>query len=161
MAERLLEEGAQAAMRDALEAIGTIDFWEISVRPDLVIGFGQVQGRPLFALPENAVSVLIAFELFVRPALLKMSGRRGLMRPEVEAGLEDGYEQQPGRETYLRVRAWQDGVGWRARLSGRQGPGVVSSLAGATALAVRGSDKGFVQPGESVRLMLLESLEGS
>jgi molybdopterin molybdotransferase len=156
-----LEDASQAVLRDALEAIGTIDFLTISARPELTIGFGMVQGRPLFALPENPVSVLIAFELFLRPALLKMSGRRTLLRPEVDAALEDGYEHQPGKETYLRVRAWRDeSGGWRARLSGRQGPGVVSSLAGANALAVLPQDAGFVQPGGHVRLVLLEPLEG-
>jgi len=156
-----LEEAAQTALRDALEAIGNIDFWTISSRPALTVGFGSVQGRPLFALPENPVSVLIAFELFVRPALLKMSGRRTLLRPEVDAGLEDGFEQQPGKETYLRVRAWRDeSGGWRARLSGRQGPGVVSSLAGANALAVLPVDAAVIAPGGHVRLILLEPLEG-
>jgi molybdopterin molybdotransferase len=156
-----LENGAQAALREALEAIGEIDFWTISSRPELTVGVGSVQGRPLFALPENPVTVLIAFELFVRPALLKMSGRRTLLRPEVDAALEDGYEQQPGKESYLRVRAWRDETGgWRARLSGRQGPGVVSSLAAANALAVLPPDTAVIAPGGHVRLVLLEPLEG-
>jgi molybdopterin molybdotransferase len=156
-----LENGAQSTLREALEVIGDIDFWTITARPAMTIGFGSVQGRPLFALPENPVSVLIAFELFVRPALLKMNGRRTLLRPEVEAALEDGFEQQPGKETYLRVRAWRDENGvWRARLSGRQGPGVVSSLAAANALAVLPVDAGIIPPGGRVRLVLLEPLEG-
>ncbi len=156
-----LENGAQTALREAIEVIGEIDFWTISSRPPLTVGIGSVQGRPLFALPENPVAVLIAFELFVRPALLKMSGRRTLLRPEVDAALEDGYEQPTGKESYLRVRAWRDDTGgWRARLSGRQGPGVVSSLAGANALAVLPADTTTVAPGGHVRLVLLEPLEG-
>ncbi len=156
----LIDDKAQVTMREALEALGEVDFLKISSRPELVVGFGAVQGRPLFVLPENPVSVLIAFELFVRPALLKMSGRRTLLRPEVQASLEDGFEHQPGRETYLRVRAWRDDSGWRARLSGRQGPGVVSSLAGANALAVLAPEQGTVAPGEQIRLVLVEPLEG-
>jgi molybdopterin molybdotransferase len=102
----------------------------------------------------------LTYELFVRPALLKMGGRRTLTRPEVEGRMEDGVDHKAGRESYLRVRAWRDEQGWRARLSGRQGPGVISSVAGANALAVLPSDRGSVEPGETVRLVLLEPLEG-
>jgi molybdopterin biosynthesis enzyme len=37
---------------------------------------------------------------------------------------------------------------------------VISSVAGANALAVLPSDRGSVEPGETVRLVLLEPLEG-
>jgi molybdopterin molybdotransferase len=102
----------------------------------------------------------LAFELLVRPALLKMGGRRTLHRPGVVAVMEDGHDERPGREAYLRVRAWRDDSGWRARLSGRQGPSVVSSVAGANALAVLSPEKAGANPGEQVRLILLEPLEG-
>ena len=147
-------------VRLAADGLGPFDVWELSVRPDLRIGFGSIQSRPLFALPENPVAATLAFELLVRPALLKMGGRRTVNRPEVAATMEDGHEQRPGRESFLRVRAWRDDSGWRARLSGRQGPSVVSSVSGANALAVVAPDKAGIRPGEQVRLILLEPLEG-
>jgi molybdopterin molybdotransferase len=151
--------GAEA-VRTAADALGAFDVWELACRPDIRIGYGTIQKRPLFALPENPVAATLAFELLVRPALLKMGGRRTLHRPEVLATMEDGYDQRPGRETYLRVRAWRDDSGWRARLAGRQGPSVISSVAGANALAVLPSDKGNLQTGDQARLVLLEPLEG-
>jgi molybdopterin molybdotransferase len=148
------------SVRAAADGLGAFDVWELSCRPDIRIGYGTIQKRPLFALPENPVAAVLAFELLVRPALLKLGGRRTLMRPEVTASIEDGHEQRAGRESYLRVRAWRDDAGWRARLAGRQGAGVVSSIAGANALAVLPPDKATVQPGDQVRLILLEPLEG-
>jgi molybdopterin molybdotransferase len=149
-----------SAVRDAADALGGMDVWTISSRPELSVGYGSIQGRPLFALPDNPVAATLAFELFVRPALLKMGGRKTLQRPEITAVMEDGLDQRPGRETFLRARAWRDDEGWRARLAGRQGPSVISSVAGANALAVLPADKGPLNPGEQVRLILMEPLEG-
>jgi molybdopterin molybdotransferase len=92
--------------------------------------------------------------------MLKMAGRRTLQRPEVTAQMEDAYDQRAGRESYLRVRAWRDDAGWHARLAGRQGPSVISSVAGANALAILPADKAAVNAGDQVRLVLLEPLEG-
>ncbi len=147
-------------VREAADALGALDVWAISARPDITVGYGAITGRPLFALPEDPVAATIAFELFVRPALLKMGGRKTLHRPEVTALMEDDYQQRPGRETFLRVRAWRDDDGWRARTAGRQGRSVISSVAGANALAILPADKGSVSAGEQVRLVLLEPLEG-
>ena len=147
-------------IRQVADKLGGIDLWTISCQPDMTIAFGAIQSRPLFALPENPVAATIAFELFCRPALLKMAGRRTVQRPEVTATVEDGCAHRPGREAYLRVRAWRDGAGWRARLAGRQGPSVISSVAGANAFAVIGAESTGVNPGDQVRLILLEPLEG-
>lgn len=150
----------ESHVRTAVSRLGSIDIWSIAVHPEISIAFGNVQGRAFFGLPSNPVGVVLAFELFVRPALLKLAGRQTVRRPEVEGVLEEGLDHQMGRESYLRVRAWRDETGWRARSSGRQGPGVVSTIAGANALAVVPADKGSLQPGERVRLILLEPLEG-
>ncbi len=155
-----LGSGPESHVRAAVEKLGSLEIWPIAVRPDTSIAFGNVQGRSFFGLPSSPVGVIVAFELFVRPALLKLAGRQTVRRPEVEAVFDDGFDHQMGRETYLRVRAWRDESGWRARLSGRQGPSVVSTVAGANALAVLPSDKGPVQPGSSIKLILLEPLEG-
>ena len=155
-----IADGPDSHVKAAVEKLGGLDVWPIAVRPDTAVAFGNVQGRSFFGLPSSPVEAIVAFELFVRPALLKLAGRQTTKRPEVEAVLDEAFEHQMGREAYLRVRAWRDENGWRARLSGRQGPSVVSTVARANALAVLPSDKASVQPGETVRLILLEPLEG-
>jgi molybdopterin molybdotransferase len=124
------------------------------------MAFGTMEGRPVFGLPGNPVAVVVAFELFVRPALLKVAGRKTVFRPTVDAVVEDAFRSEPGRETYVRVRAWRDEGGWRARLAGKQGPNIVSSVAGANALAVIPSDRPAVNAGDTLQLLLLEPLEG-
>jgi len=147
-------------VREVFSKLGEVDFWPVSVRPGSTIAFGRVEGRPIFALPGNPVAVVVAFELFVRPALLKIAGRKTVYRPRVEAVVEDAIHPEAGRETYVRVRAWRDEGGWRARPAGRQGPNIVSSVAGANALAVVPGDRPAVAAGETLELLLLEPLEG-
>lgn len=152
--------GEHDYVKGVLEKLGEIDFWRVAVKPGKPLAFGFVEGRPFFGLPGNPVAVAVTFELFVRPALLKMMGRRTLLRAQVDAVLEDEIRQEPGRETYLRVRAWRGEDGWRARLTGRQGSNILSSLSRANAFAIIPPDRSTILPGERVRLLLLEPLEG-
>lgn len=147
-------------VRGVLESLGTVEFWQVAVKPGKPLAFGFIEGRPFFGLPGNPVAVAVTFELFVRPALLKMAGRRTLVRPEVMGSLQDPFRQRPGRETYLRVRAWREADGWKARLTGRQGSNIVSSVAKANALAVIPPEASEMPAGSNVRLVLLEPLEG-
>jgi molybdopterin molybdotransferase len=147
-------------VREVFAKMGDVDFWPVSVRPGSSVAFGTIEGRPVFALPGNPVAVVVAFELFVRPALLKIGGRKTVFRPTVEALVEDGFSSEPGKENYVRVRAWRDEDGWRARLAGKQGPNIVSSVAGANALAMVPPDRPEVGAGDTITLLLLEPLEG-
>lgn len=152
--------GEHDLVRAVLEKLGEVEFWRVAVKPGKPLAFGFIEGRPFFGLPGNPVAVAVTFELFVRPALLKMMGRRTIERPRVEATIQDNFRQQPGRETYLAVRAWRDGGSWRAKLTGKQGSHMISSLAKANALAVLPADKASLSPGDRVSLVLLEPLEG-
>jgi len=147
-------------VRSVLGQLGEVDFWQVAVKPGKPLAFGFIEGRPFFGLPGNPVSATVTFELFVRPALMRMCGRRTLFRPEVEARFEDTIRQAPGRETYLRARAWRDGEGWHARLAGGQGSNLVTSVAKANAFAVIPADRDALTPGDVIRLILLEPLEG-
>ncbi|HVE91478.1 MAG TPA: gephyrin-like molybdotransferase Glp [Actinomycetota bacterium] len=146
--------------RSAVDGLGKVESWDLAADPVGSLTFGLVEDRPFFGLPGNPVAAAVAFELFVRPSLLKMAGRRTLLRPEVQGSLTEDCPHPSGFESYLRVRAWREGPGWRARVSARQGTNVVSSLARANALAVAPSGAGVTKAGQPIRMMLLEPLEG-
>ncbi len=63
-------------VKPVVDELGSMDFWSIAIRPGRPLAFGAIDGTLIFGLPGNPVSALLGFELFVRPALLKMSGRR-------------------------------------------------------------------------------------
>ena len=78
---------------------GEVDFYRVAMQPGMPQGFGEVEGKPYFGLPGNPVSVFVSFEVFVRPALMKMMGRRQLFRPEVPATLEEDVRVRPARRS--------------------------------------------------------------
>src|SRR5438309_4508138 len=92
-------------VRDALQRSGAeLHLWKVSMRPGKPITFGSLGGRPVFGLPGNPVSAMVTFELFVRPALLKMSGRRRLTRPRLRARALAPIPNPGSRRGYLRVQ---------------------------------------------------------
>jgi molybdopterin molybdotransferase len=93
-------------VREAFTRAGAeLHLWQVSMRPGKPITFGSLGGRPIFGLPGNPVSAMVTFELFVRPALLKMAGRRRLTRPRLRA--RAGADCQPRVAPGLPARAAQ------------------------------------------------------
>jgi molybdopterin molybdotransferase len=90
-------------VKDALKDLGVeMIFWRVAMKPGKPVAFGTLQGKPVFGLPGNPVSSMVAFEEFVRPALLKMMGHHQLFRPVVEAVLKEDIKKEPGRRHFIR-----------------------------------------------------------
>ncbi len=128
--------GAYDLVRELMEKERTVDFWQVALRPGKPLLFGQIFGTPLIGLPGNPVSTLVCFELFVRPAILKLQGRTDLHRPRITAITEDPLTNPPHLEQYFRGIARRDGSGVMVRLTGDQGSHVLRSMADANCLIV-------------------------
>jgi len=122
-------------VRSVVESDGELSFWRVNMRPGKPIAFGNFQGVPFIGLPGNPVSAFVGYEVFVRPALLKLSGVSAVQRDQVKARLMEGIESD-GRESYLRgILKFQDHE-WVAKLTGHQGSGNLFSLIQANALLI-------------------------
>jgi molybdopterin molybdotransferase len=122
-------------VRTVVESDGELSFWRVNMRPGKPVAFGNFQGVPFIGLPGNPVSAFVGYEVFVRPAILKLSGLSEVPRYKVRARLEDGITSD-GRESYRRgILRYQDGE-WVARLTGHQGSGNLLSLVHANALLI-------------------------
>jgi molybdopterin molybdotransferase len=130
-------------------------FWGVKFKPGKPLFFGIRDGVRLFGLPGNPVSAMVCFELFVRPALMKMMGREDRGRPRIEVYFEDDVKNQFGRMHAMRVSLERTEKGWLARSVGAQGSGLVSSLTKADALALIGPESGGVRAGEPVEAIVL------
>src|SRR5207244_3024319 len=97
------------------------------------LAFGNVRGIPFVGLPGNPVSALVCFEVFVRPAILKMGGHRRWEKPALKVTLLEPMHSD-GRESYLRVIIEPRGEGYVARSTGDQGSAVLTSLIQANGL---------------------------
>lgn len=150
--------GAYDLVRELIEKEQAIDFWQVALRPGKPLLFGTVGGVPLIGLPGNPVSTLVTFELFVRPALLKMQGRTDLERPRLTAITEDALNNPPHLEQYFRGIARRDGDRIMVRLTGDQGSHVLRSMADANCLIVVPQGTSEVAPGQPVDIIPLAPL---
>ena len=57
-----------------LQGDADVDFWQVAIQPAKPFAFGHIGDALFFGLPGNPVSVLVSFEQFTRPSLLKMQG---------------------------------------------------------------------------------------
>lgn len=142
-------------VKQVLAAEGEMHFWSLNMKPGRPMAFGVVGGVPLVGLPGNPVAAMIATELFVRPALLKMQGITEWPWPEVRARLADPITRKDGRRHYLRVRLRQTPDGWEATLTGDQGSGILYSLVQADGLAIIPEDVDHLPAGAEVPVLLL------
>ena len=163
--------GPYDVVRAAFEAIGRIDLWRVAVQPGKPFAFGTAErpggGAPvlLFGLPGNPVSSFVTFELFVRPALRRLAGRRDVLRPVDRGVLGERVSKSRGRRAFLRVVAERDAGGAErrdaqgrvhVRLAGGQGSHVMSALAAADALAVVPEAHDTLDIGADVELWWLD-----
>jgi molybdopterin molybdotransferase len=98
------------------------------------------------------VSVFVAFEQFVRPALLSMMGHRSLLRPRISARLAEDVDTDPEKTVFLRVVVESGPEGRVARLAGGQASNVLSATARADAFAVVPRGVAALAAGDTVTL---------
>jgi len=61
--------------------------------------FGAREGKPVFGLPGNPVSSMIAFEQYIRPAILKMTGHENIFRRTIRAKLTEDIKKKKAFDT--------------------------------------------------------------
>lgn len=151
--------GASAGTRDLLPdviaALGEVHTAQVAMKPGKPQIRGRIGGTPVLGLPGNPVSAFVSFEVFVRPAIRALQGRRDVARPTVVATLAEDVRGASGRRAYLRVRLSREDGRWVARPTGAQGSHVISSIARADGLAVVPEGTETVAAGEDVRVQLL------
>lgn len=124
--------------RDVIALLGgTLGFWKVRMRPGAPIGFGTLGKTPWIALPGNPVSVMVTFELFVRPVIRRMLGHTRLFRRPTPVVLDEPVSLGAKLTHFLRavVVVAPDGA-LHARLTGPQGSGILTSMARANALII-------------------------
>lgn len=148
--------GAFDYIKSVVEENGKLDFWRVNIRPGKPLAFGNYRGIPFFGLPGNPVSSYIGFEVFVRPALAKLSGETSLLRRQVTAILAEAIESD-GRESYLRATVHLENGDYIAHQPTHQGSGNLYSLVLANALLIIPSGVKSLAPGARVKTWLLET----
>ncbi len=160
-----VSKGDYDVVKDILAKEGEIAFWTVRMKPGKPLAFGTIRGDskagivrniPHLGLPGNPVSSMVTFELFVRPSILKMMGKKNLAKPTVEAVLEDPIVNNDGRRVLARAVVRERNGKYFARLTGPQGSGILTSMSSANGLVIVPEDKEKVAAGDVVQVMMLD-----
>lgn len=144
--------GVYDLVRDVLSEIGSIDFWQVAMQPGRPLAVGRIGESHFFGLPGNPVASMLAFMLFVRPAIFKLAGRRRYFADTFEARALEPMPKKRGRREFKRgVVEFRNG-GWEVRTTGPQGSGILSSMVAGNCLIVLEEERGDVVAGETVRI---------
>ncbi|MBA3539977.1 MAG: molybdopterin molybdotransferase MoeA, partial [Deltaproteobacteria bacterium] len=148
-------------VHEALAAAGvTVELWKVAMKPGKPFTFGRhaTRGTPVFGLPGNPVSTVVAFELFVRPAILAMQGATIVERPRAAVVLVGGYRKPAGRAHYLRAHVTRAGDRLVAHAHPKQGSAMLGSLVGCNALVEIPAELTSIPPDGPATAIVLEPL---
>lgn len=154
--------GVSVGERDVVKAAfgmsGELDFYRVAMQPGMPQGFGRLEGKPFFGFPGNPVSSFVSFEVFLRPAILRMAGRRDLFRPEVVARLEETVVGPRHKTKFVRVHVRRIEAGaFVASPTGGRGSNLLATVTRANGLAVIPAGVETVPQGGKVRVLLYRS----
>jgi molybdenum cofactor synthesis domain-containing protein len=135
---------------------GGVSLWaQVAIKPAKPLAFAMLGSVPAFGLPGNPVSSRVSFELFARPALRKLAGRRDIAAVPVVATAKSEMRRRADGKLHLdRVRVWVEDGRYVCERAGAQASNVLSGMASANGLALLDDGEG-VAAGAEVRLLLL------
>lgn len=152
--------GASVGERDlvasSLSAAGLeLDFWKIAMRPGKPLMSGKVSGIPFLGLPGNPVAAMICGMMFLKPALMKMTGRDPRIKT-VAARLGKALAANDRRADFLRARI--TGVEedrWIVEAFDIQDSSMLSVFAAADVVILRPPHAPAADVGASVEVLVL------
>jgi molybdopterin molybdotransferase len=153
----LSSEGSDM-VQDVLGELGEMRFRSVAMHPGSLQGFGRL-GRervPVVWVPAEPVGALVSFEVFIRPAIRLMLGKRQLFRRTVQAIAAHQLLSPLGYRQYTHglVMRHPDG-GYVVEAVGSGDEALLARMARANCLIVIDEDVTEVAPGGLVTVMPL------
>jgi molybdopterin molybdotransferase len=130
-------------------------FDKVALRPGAPLVFGRRGDKLVFGLPGNPVSAQVTFDLFVRPALLRMQGARAVSRPTVEVELAETMRNRSGRQAYFPAKVRFEAGRFVANPVVSMGSADLVAHARANALVILGPERLQAEAGERAAAILL------
>jgi len=141
-----------------VEELGEVKAHFLAVKPGKPMAYGMINRRLVFALSGWAAAAWVTFQVFVKPVILKLGGRR--WEPEaVEAVAEQSIPSRRGRRDFVRVRLSRRNGCYYASPLEVQRSSVLFTLARANALLEVPEEVERIEAGERVRVRLLRGAE--
>lgn len=129
--------GEEDHVKPAVERLGSLDMWQIAIRPGKPVAFGRIGAAHFLGSPGNPVSLFVTFLLFARPFILRRQGMRDVEPLAVQAQAAFEWPRPDKRREFHRARLWRDAEGSaQVSVHPSRSSGVLSSVTWANGLVV-------------------------
>lgn len=143
-------------VKDVIKELkGTINLWQVAIKPGKPIVFARIKQKVIFGLPGNPVSAMVTYDQFVKPSLYKMMGKTYEKRI-IKAVLKNDYKKKTGRKEFVRVKVTLESDKYFAEITGPQGSGILKSMVLANGYMVLSEDTSFVKSGSIIDVELID-----
>ncbi|MCK5131908.1 MAG: molybdopterin molybdotransferase MoeA [Candidatus Sabulitectum sp.] len=150
--------GTHDYVPSVLEDIGfKFHFRTVAQKPGKPFSFATNpdNGKMMFGLPGNPVSVLVGLEMYVLACLRLFSGHVRYQRKELTGRLTDSLKKKPGRLNFFRTIAALTDEGWTLRIPATSGSGDLMSTRGTNSIAWLPPESIGAEAGTSVPFTLM------
>lgn len=146
--------GERDYLRDAIEALGSLEFWKVGIKPGRPVAFGKLGETPIFGLPGNPVACFITAQFLALPYALTMLGYDTAPKafPVI---LAKDCKKKAGRTEFVRVHIDEAGLATPYEVAGA---GVISSLTETDGLVILEHDLTQVSAGSKVPFLPFRGL---
>ncbi len=96
--------GEEDHIKPAVQQLGSLDLWQIAMKPGKPFAYGRIGDAHFMGLPGNPVSSFVTFLLLVRPFLLKLQGVTALQVPVTQLPAHFDWPRPDKRREFVRVR---------------------------------------------------------
>lgn len=96
--------GEEDHIKPAVLALGSLNVWQLAMKPGKPFAYGQIGAAHFIGLPGNPVSSLVTFVLLVRPFLLALQGANHLTAVADLLPAHFDWPRADKRREFLRVR---------------------------------------------------------
>jgi molybdopterin molybdotransferase len=146
--------GEEDHVKPAVQALGTLELWQLAIKPGKPFAYGRVAGAHFIGLPGNPVSSFVTFLLLVRPFILKLQGATDLAVKPMAARADFTWGKADKRREFLRVRRNATGG---LDLFANQSSGVLTSMVWGDGLVDTAPGR-TIAPGDMVPFISLAEL---
>ena len=96
--------GEEDHIKPAVQSLGSLDLWQIAIKPGKPFAHGRVGAAHFIGLPGNPVSSFVTFLLLVRPFLLRLQGVQNVAPQGQTVRADFDWPRADKRQEFLRVR---------------------------------------------------------
>lgn len=143
--------GEEDHVKAAVEALGSLHFWRLAIKPGRPIALGQVGRVPFVGLPGNPVAAMVTFLRIARPLILGLLGCTDVAPTLYRVRADFDHKKKENRREWVRARLAVDQSGALvAHKFPRDGAGILSSMVEADGLVELPEDLTRLEAGTMV-----------